>query len=199
VLSEAGASSCTRLPWQSRLGSSVPSGPAVARATTRRRSSCARPGSGAHLSRGDWSLVGLLSWGSSQRCPSIDIQHARPVPAHGRPRLTGCPADRTCGPWSSRSWVRRDFVASLRPRLATPGLLPSMPFLTTTTACSAHAVQVCCTLQPIMGFAWLQARSAYRAGPASGSGRADGPISIAGVTETGRTNTGVLAELASCR
>ena len=114
---------------------------------------------GAAPCRAGWSLVGLLSWGSSQRCPSIDIQRARPVPTRCRPRPTGCPADRTCGPWSLRSWVRRDFAASLRPRLATPGLLPPLPFLTTTTACSAHAVQVCCTLQPIMGFAWLQARS----------------------------------------
>lgn len=33
------------------------------------------------LSRGCWCLVGLLSWGSSQRCPSVDIQRARPLPA----------------------------------------------------------------------------------------------------------------------
>jgi len=53
---------------------------------------------------------------------------------------------------------RRGFAASLRPRTASPGHLPPLPFLTTTTAFSAHAVQVCCTLQPTMGFAWLQAR-----------------------------------------
>jgi hypothetical protein len=35
---------------------------------------------------------------------------------------------------------------------------PLLPFLTTSAACSTHAVQVCCALQPIMGFAWFQSR-----------------------------------------
>jgi hypothetical protein len=37
------------------------------------------------------------------------------------------------------------------------GLVPSLPFLPASTVCSAHSVQVCCALQPIMGFAWFQA------------------------------------------
>lgn len=37
------------------------------------------------------------------------------------------------------------------------GLVPSLPFLPASTVCSAHSVQVCCALQPIMGFTWFQA------------------------------------------
>jgi hypothetical protein len=32
-----------------------------------------------------------------------------------------------------------------------------VPFLTTSTVCSTHTLQVCFTLLPTMGFAWLQA------------------------------------------
>lgn len=44
-------------------------------------SSVRRLFTGARSSRSDWSLVGLLSWGSSQRCPSIDFQRVRPLPS----------------------------------------------------------------------------------------------------------------------
>jgi hypothetical protein len=37
-----------------------------------------------------------------------------------------------------------------------------LPFLTTSTACSTHTLQVCCTLLPTMGFAWLQATDVGR-------------------------------------
>jgi len=39
----------------------------------------------------------------------------------------------------------------------TDGHVPPSPFLTTSTAFSTHTLQVCCTLLPTMGFAWLQA------------------------------------------
>jgi hypothetical protein len=39
----------------------------------------------------------------------------------------------------------------------TPDPVPPLPFLPASTVFSAHAVQVCCTLQPIMGFARFRA------------------------------------------
>ena len=90
-------------------------------------------------------------------CPSIDIQRVCPLRACCRPRLARCPADWTDGHSGLRLCYHRDFIASRRSRNANPGLVPPVPFLTTSAACSTHAVQVCCTLQPIMGFAWLQA------------------------------------------
>lgn len=92
-------------------------------------------------------------------CPSIDNQHVSPLQVRYRPRRARCPAGWTCGPSGLRLLDHRGFVASLRPRNANPGLVPPLPFLTTSAACSSRAVQVCCTLQPIIGFAWLQATS----------------------------------------
>ena len=46
---------------------------------------------------------------------------------------------------------------AIGPGMPLPVLVPPLPFLTTSAACSAHVVQVCCTLLPTMGFAWLQA------------------------------------------
>jgi hypothetical protein len=43
------------------------------------------------------------------------------------------------------------------PSMPSPSPVPSMPFLTTSTACSVRAVQVCCTLLPTMGSAWFPA------------------------------------------
>jgi hypothetical protein len=43
------------------------------------------------------------------------------------------------------------------PGMPSPDPVPPLPFLTTSTACSTCAVQVCCTLQPTMRFAWFPA------------------------------------------
>jgi hypothetical protein len=43
------------------------------------------------------------------------------------------------------------------PGMPSPDPVPPLPFLTTTAACSTCAVQVCCTLQPTMRFAWFPA------------------------------------------
>lgn len=122
--------------------------------------------------RGYLSLPDLLSWGSSQRCPSVEILRVRPLPVHYRPRPAGCPADWTCALSGSRPWERFGFVANARPRNANPVLVPPLPFLTTSAVYSAHEAQVCCTLLPTMGFAWLQAppgggRTGLSAGPKS--------------------------------
>jgi len=41
--------------------------------------------------------------------------------------------------------------------VATPELVPPLSFFPTSAAYSAHSLQVCCTLQPVMGFAWFRA------------------------------------------
>jgi hypothetical protein len=90
--------------------------------------------------------------------PSVDIRCVRPLPTRCRPRPGGVPSG--LGMRCIRACAlrhRRGFAASLRSRLASPGRVPPMPFLTTSTACSARAAQACCILQPTMGFAWLQA------------------------------------------
>jgi hypothetical protein len=110
--------------------------------------------------------------GTSKIRPSVDIHGARPLRTRHRPRPNGVP---TCVGMSwlpASSWggsghedlglptARRSAStpASLRivgPGMPCPSPVPSMPFLTTTTACSVLLVQVCCTLLPTMRFAWL--------------------------------------------
>jgi hypothetical protein len=97
------------------------------------------------------------------KIPSIDIRCARPLPETGRrcsPR-TGS-ADR-----SLLMSARLARVPGFRPLPLPPtpsvrachssNPVPPLPFLPASAAFSAHAVQVCCTLQPILGFAWFQA------------------------------------------
>jgi len=40
---------------------------------------------------------------------------------------------------------------------ATPERVPPLSFFPTSAVCSAHGLQVCCTLLPVMGFAWFRA------------------------------------------
>lgn len=81
-------------------------------------------------------LMGFVS----KICLSVDIQRVCPLPTHDRPHPAGCPADWACDDFSLRCCRRLGFVVSLRPRLATPGLVPPMSFPTTTTAFSTHVV-----------------------------------------------------------
>jgi hypothetical protein len=145
------------LPWPSRLQPAIDA--VRLRDPTRRCSLCCGPRPGP----APCGAAGVLPDSSHgvrlKDCPSIDIQRVRPLRARYRPCQAGCPADWTRDRLGLRLLDRFGFVARLRPRLATPGLVPSLPFLTASTAYSAHAAQVCCTLQPIMGFAWLQATS----------------------------------------
>jgi hypothetical protein len=83
-----------------------------------------RPSNPTRRSRGP---SGLLSWGSFKDRPSIDITSAR----------------------SSRASRSSSFDPSVPPL----GCGPSMSFLPTSTASPRASLQVCCTLQPTMGFA----------------------------------------------
>lgn len=103
-------------------------------------------------------LSDFLSWGSSQRSPLHRYPWCAFTPGSPPSPLRGCPAGWTNVRTGSRRPSRRGFVTNRRPRNANPGLVPPLPFLTTSTVYSAHRVQVCFTLLPIMGFAWLQTR-----------------------------------------
>lgn len=109
------------------------------------------------------SLAGLLSW-MIQRLPlcrqllPASTPSAPSSPTERGPcrsRQTGVP----CSPPEGVPSGARVTTSSstFGPGLPSPSPVPSMPFLTTSTACSACAVQVCCTLQPTMGFAWFPA------------------------------------------
>lgn len=103
-------------------------------------------------------LSDFLSWGSSQRSPLHRHPRCAFTPGSSPSPLEGCPADWTDVWTGFRQPLRRGFLTNRRPRNTNPGLVPPLPFLTTSTVCSAHRVQVCFTLLPIMGFAWLQTR-----------------------------------------
>jgi hypothetical protein len=61
-------------------------------------------------------------------------------------------------PSTCRSVVHSGSQGSLGPPVPPGGRVPSTRFLTASTACSDRRSQVCCTLQPIMGFAAFPAR-----------------------------------------
>jgi hypothetical protein len=61
------------------------------------------------------------------------------------PSSTSHPSVHSRGP-------RRERRCSLRPGDAISRLVPSLPFLPTSTVCSARVPQECCILQPTMGF-----------------------------------------------
>jgi hypothetical protein len=97
---------------------------------------------------------------------SVDIRCTRPLPVLHRPRPNGVPAE--AGSCCFVALIPRDHGALAASRLRgapsapgmpCPSLVPSLPFLTTSTVCSACAVQVCCTLQPTMRFVRVPAPS----------------------------------------
>jgi hypothetical protein len=147
--------------------SSTPRVPAAFRPepSSRRKSSPTRLGRGAGFPKevsGESCRTPLM--GDLKDCPSVDICCARPLPVLHRPRPNGVPAE--AGSCSLLAVVPRDHHARRASRLRgapsaracqSPSPVPPLPFLTTSAAFSAHAVQVCCTLQPTMGFAWFPA------------------------------------------
>jgi len=113
------------------------------------------------------SLAGLLSW-MIQRLPlRRHLLRASTPSAPSSPTERGsCRSRQTlvpCSPPEGVLSVARVTTSSstFGPGLPSPSPVPSLPFLTTSTACSACAVQVCCTLQPTMGSAWFPASSRY--------------------------------------
>lgn len=108
----------TRGPKPPQLAPTCPPGPPH----PKRVDEILRSWTGARSSRSDWSRIGLLSWGSSQRCPSVDIQRVRPLPAHSVPSTSTGEVRRVPGdPEGLRPSDRPGVAADLRPRVATPG------------------------------------------------------------------------------
>lgn len=109
------------------------------------------------------SLAGLLSWTSQRSPPSTSAARVHSqrggfeaLPERGpagRGQLVSAQVARTRGfrPLPAPHSLSVRACHSSNP-------VPPLPFLPASTVYSAHAVQVCCTLQPIMGFAWFQAR-----------------------------------------
>jgi hypothetical protein len=113
------------------------------------------------------SLAGLLSW-MIQRLPlRRQLLRASTPSAPSSPTERGpCRSRQTLVPCSAPEGVLSvarvtTSSSTFGPGLPSPSPVPSLPFLTTSTACSACAVQVCCTLQPTMGFAWFPATPRY--------------------------------------
>jgi hypothetical protein len=113
------------------------------------------------------SLAGLLSW-MIQRLPLCrQLLRASTPSAPSSPTERGpCRSRQTLVPCSLPEGVLSvarvtTSSSTFGPGLPSPSPVPPLPFLTTSTACSACAVQVCCTLQPTMGFAWFPATPGY--------------------------------------
>jgi hypothetical protein len=101
---------------------------------------------------------------SFSKIPSIDIRSARPLPerwVRGSPERGPAGRGLLVSAQLAWTWSFRPLSAPHSPSVRacqSSNPVPPLPFLPASAVYSAHAVQVCCTLQPIMGFAWFQAR-----------------------------------------
>jgi hypothetical protein len=104
------------------------------------------------LPRGSTKRPGRTPLMDFSKIPSIDVHQC----VHSR--RASFPTERDPVRPSLATWSSKRCLPSARACHGS-GLVPPLPFLTASTAFSAQAPQVCCTLLPIMGFARFQAHA----------------------------------------